>query len=569
MIVNMYDPKDEVYINKLKKSRGIKLISKYLSHIDVNKQCYIVNSLEEWQQIKDKFPDIVTCRTDTEIGTDIPNIHGTTSEKDNIDDYIIKNSQKVDNPSFICIELEPGSNERIYTKGGFLLNFDLDDSIKIGYVGPGFDCGECCKGLAEHETWVIPWKKSEVYRKDAIDRYRIGKIKQIPYADTAITRMVFLIGEYKDRMREIIKVFPKRYVGIDPKLFYKLQKDVIIPLWEKQEELKENGLFKFGVELNVVDDNKLVPFEIEMPDIFKTKYDNNYEKKLNKQKSRIFFAREQEKRNLMRFRKAKGIVLASKYLPSLIPFSGLKIVSSKEEWEKIKDNYPDILTTRTDTIIGDLPIVKIDETTGSKEEIPNIIDEIKKQNPNGVLLILEKETPTNPKYENDGGFNVAFYEGDSVVIELVGKGFDSKSITREKAVHERYIIPWDEISFVKDKSDLIRRNYLVPNSSTDLVVNKDEYSKQRQERLEFLESKHEDMFKAEKAIPTEYKPVDIQIIKGILDNIVFELYKNRNELLRDGLRNFNVQGNIVDGKTEVLEFFRHERLKERSKGEER
>jgi len=146
-----------------------------------------------WERIKDKFPEIVTCRTDTKVGTDMPNIHGATRKKEDIADYIIENREKVNNPYFICVELEPNANERIYTKGGFLLVFENWKDVKIGYVGPGFDCGSCCKGEAEHETWIIHWEKSEIYRKDAIERYHIQKTTQSNYIKTAIKRMAFLI----------------------------------------------------------------------------------------------------------------------------------------------------------------------------------------------------------------------------------------------------------------------------------------------------------------------------------------------------------------------------------------
>lgn len=48
--------------------------------------------------------------------------------------------------------------------------------------------------------------------------------------------------------------------------------------------------------------------------------------------------------------------------------------------------------------------------------------------------------------------------------------------------------------------------------------------------------------------------------KSILDDIIFELYKRNNDLLRDGLKTFNVQGNIVNGNIVPWEIFRPERL---------
>lgn len=559
MILNMYNTKDNSSVDNLKKSKGIKLIRKYLPHLDANRQCYIVNTLEEWNEIKDKFPEIVTCRTDTRVGTDMPNIHGATRKKEDIADYIIENREKVDNPYFICLELEPNTNERIYTKGGFLLIFENGKDIKIGYVGPGFDCGSCCKGEAEHETWTIPWEKSEVYRKDAIERYHIQKTTQSNYIKTAIKRMAFLIKEYPYRKKEIMKVFPKRYLtGIDPKLFEKMQQEVLIPLWERQEELSSDGLNTFGVELNVVENNRIVPFEIEVPENFKVMKDDY--SKLYKTKSKAFSISEKEKKRAMIYGKAKGIVLLEKYLPNLNPFSGIKIISSKEEWEKVKDDYPDRLTSRTDTAIGDPRIVRIDGTTGKKEDISETIDEIKRQNPDGVLLILNKKTATVSRYKYDGGFNVAFNEDDYVIIELVGKGFDGSDLTRGRAVHERYVIPWNDVLFMRNKSDLIKNR----NVNRTLIDSKD-YKKTIQERLKFLKDINEDVEEAKRYIPEEYKESDDELIKSILDDVIQEVYEKKSELHRDGLRNFSIQGNIVNGRVEPWEIFKPERLITKSK----
>ena len=46
MILNIYDTKDNSSKKKKKKTKGIKLIRKYLPHLDANKQCYIINTLE-------------------------------------------------------------------------------------------------------------------------------------------------------------------------------------------------------------------------------------------------------------------------------------------------------------------------------------------------------------------------------------------------------------------------------------------------------------------------------------------------------------------------------------------
>lgn len=567
MILNMYDTKDESFLQDLEKCDGIKLIRRYLPHIDANLQGYVVNTLDEWYQIRDKFPEVVTLRTDSKIiDKELLNVHGATRKKEDIDSYIIDVSTRLKEPYFICLELEPGSNERIYTQGGFLLEFKRFEDIKIGYVGPGFDCGELTKGVGEHEVWQIPWDRECLSREDAIDKFRLKKVSDKIYQETALKRMAFLISEYKDRKQEIMDVFPKKYNGIDPNLFRKLQQQVLLPMWRQQRKLEKDGLSHYGIEINVVGDNILVPFEIEKPEAFRVKELNNdyySDRILNKQKSKSFSENQKKLQEIMKYGKAKGIVLIRKYLPKLNEFNGIKIIKSIEEWEQIKDSLPDRVTTRTDTVIGDTRQVRIDGASGKIEEIPSVITQIKSQNPDGVLLLLDTKSQTIPRYENDGGFNIGFNMNESVVIELVGKGFDGREITREKAVHERYVIPWNDVLFMRNKTDLMKSRDV-----SKYIISDEQYKQTRQERINFLSDK-EDKQEVESLIPTTYTESNDELIKNILDQIVFELYSRKNDLARDGLRNFNVQGNIVDGRLIPWEIFRPERLISKSKKEER
>lgn len=547
MILNVYDTKDKLLINKLYKTIGVTLIRKYLPHLDVIKQFYLVNTLDEWNEIKSKFPETVTCRTDTIFEEHIPSVHGTTRERENIEDYIIDVSNKIKEPYFMCLEMEERSNERVNTQGGLYIDINVDKDIIAGYVGPGFDCGGLTKGEAEHETWVIPWDKNSIKRKDAIDKYRVGKIEQSSYISTAVKRIEFLIKEYPDRKQEIIDNCPKEYKGIEYELFEKMQKEILIPMYEQQVELMKNGLNHCTVEVNVVKENRLVPFEIGVSQRFREAIKHETQKSWKKTSHD----------KTMIYGKAKGIFLLNKYLPDLYPYKKIQIISSIEEWDKIKDKLPERVTTRTDTKIGDNRNVRISGTSGKKEDVPLEIEELKKQNPDGVLLLLDTKSPTIPRYENDGGFNVGFNINENVVIELVGKGFDGRELTREKAVHERYVIPWDEVLFIRNKKDMTKSRNVSMYEICD-----DEYKRTRQERVEFLNEKEKEIDREiiEENVPIAYKELDEEIIKNILDDVILELCKRKDELLRDGLRNFNVQGNIVDGKIVPWEIFRPERL---------
>lgn len=113
-------------------------------------------------------------------------------------------------------------------------------------------------------------------KDSAIHKYKTSEISQKQYIETAKERILFLVNAFPDRKDEIIETMPKRYNCINRSLFRNLRDQVIFPLWLQHEELSRNGLNSFGVEINVVEDGKLVPMEIDVPDRFKVK--NNIEK---------------------------------------------------------------------------------------------------------------------------------------------------------------------------------------------------------------------------------------------------------------------------------------------------
>lgn len=258
--------------------------------------------------------------------------------------------------------------------------------------------------------------------------------------------------------------------------------------------------------------------------------------------------------DMMKYGKANGLKLVQKYIPKLNPFKSTRIVSSIEEWEKIKNECPQRITCRTDTKIGEKRNVRIEGTSGKKEDIPDILKQIKNQNPDAVLLLLEPKHDTIPRYENDGGFNIIFDLDKNVIIEIVGKGFDAREITREKAVHERYNIPWNEILFIKDKEDLMK-NKLVEK----YFISQDEYTKTREERIKFLSSIEQNIDIEEK-VPKEYNKLDDELIKDMLDDIILPMYEKKRQMYEDGLKVCNVQGNIVNKTLEAWEIFKKERL---------
>lgn len=260
----------------------------------------------------------------------------------------------------------------------------------------------------------------------------------------------------------------------------------------------------------------------------------------------------------MRYGKAKGIVLLQKYLPKLSPFKSIDIVSNIDEWNAVKDKFGDFVPNRVDYPIGESKRNAIAGTNGFTSEMPSLIESVNNQSPNGVVLLLptKENIIVPPRYEDDGGFNVLFNMGSNVIIELVGKGFDGHEVTQGLANHERYQIPWNEVLFIRSRKDMIKSSTVQKSH-----VNPDDYKKQRQARVKFL---HEvvgyDLETIEKNIPETYSFISDNTIKTLLDDVVFELMKKKELILRDGLTRFGVQGNIIDGNIQPWEIFRPERL---------
>ncbi len=260
-------------------------------------------------------------------------------------------------------------------------------------------------------------------------------------------------------------------------------------------------------------------------------------------------------RNPMNYGKAKGIVLLNKYLPRVTPFKNIDIISNLKEWESIKDRHGSFVPCRMDMPIGQSMKNVVPGANGSTNEIPALIEKINKQSNGGVLLLIPTKEPGCPRYLYDGGFNSVFTIEGSLIVEFVGKAFDGHELTQGLAVHERFIIPWDELLFVEKRIDLMKNEAIAK-----FKVSHDAYIKQRDERIAFLTSDcHYNAELVNINVPNRYQPLKDSLVSNFFNDIVFELIRQKHRLLEDKLYRFAVQGNFVDGKAQPWEIFRTER----------
>lgn len=261
-------------------------------------------------------------------------------------------------------------------------------------------------------------------------------------------------------------------------------------------------------------------------------------------------------KDLTKYRKASGMLLLNKYLPKVTPIMHMDIVESLEEWEAVKDKYRGSSVHRTDVPFGKpVPKNEVSSTNGFASEMPELLDRVKEQSPDGVVLLMATKEPVCPRYLYDGGFSVMFALGEDIAIELVGRAFDGHEVTQGLAVHEQYILPWDEVLFIKSRADLTRNRRVVA-----YLVSDEQYAKQRAERVDFLtKSCKYDAKLVEANVPKRVAPLSERLIRRLLDDIVLELMKQQTVLARNGLKRFGVQGNFVNGKVQPWEIFRMER----------
>lgn len=263
MILDISKKEHKPLINKYKKCVGIALVDKYLPDLSPLNKMYVIDNEEEWERVKDQFPiDAMTVRCDCPRGIDGKLPEGQTFHRDRVNQYIRDVKKLVPDAVIILEDLKLGTNERIHTKGGFNLDIKIGDWVYIDYVGPCFDCGLLSKGKGSHESWIIPWDEVPFIDDSAMYKYKRGEINQLQYDETVKIRMDFLFDAYPDKKDEIIKSMPTTYRGIEKSVFMDLRDTVIFPLYIRQEELLRDGMSHFGVEINVVKDGSMVPFEI-------------------------------------------------------------------------------------------------------------------------------------------------------------------------------------------------------------------------------------------------------------------------------------------------------------------
>ena len=196
-------------------------------------------------------------------------VEGSFVRKGDVENYINRVKQSNPNGVVLCIDTEDGTHEKIKTQGAFNVYFQIGKKIYIDYLGKGFDMGAITKGKENHESWVFDWGEAIFVKPKDMNEYGYTKISDEDYLESARRRLRHLlnIGYSPDEIRGKI---PKTYTPMPMWIKDMLLEEIVMPLYYKEEVLKQEGLKSFGVQGMIIKD-KLFPIEVNREQRFAEK----------------------------------------------------------------------------------------------------------------------------------------------------------------------------------------------------------------------------------------------------------------------------------------------------------
>lgn len=247
--------------------------------------------------------------------------------------------------------------------------------------------------------------------------------------------------------------------------------------------------------------------------------------------------REKDIKNILKYHRAKDMINIMKYFPGLSPIDELAVVTSEKDYLENKELLENLTSIRngnpiTELCMKSIPVKEINP------DILEVMDDVKKENKNGVVILFHLMVNPSERYERYAGISVGISLGNRIYIDAVGKGFDGREVLKGISCHERYSIPWTDIRKVNIGNFKDYRTYL---------VNSKDYDNSREERISFLTSCGIDKELVEEKVPKKYHEIPDFIWLDLIKNIIKVLEKGEDILRQDGFLEFNLSGH-TEGK---------------------
>jgi hypothetical protein len=259
---------------------------------------------------------------------------------------------------------------------------------------------------------------------------------------------------------------------------------------------------------------------------------------------------------IRKYGKAYGVYLLKYLLPKICDITNFYIFDSYDEYKKIEDKLPNKFILRGDAIEGEKPTLGVRGGVFSKAQVLDYINEVKKNNIDGVVLCietnLEKKQPPI-----DCSFNVYFEWDKKVYIDYLTKGFDVGGITKGEDNHEVFEINFKDILFVTPENMNNYRTYLISSKT---------YKESLERKIKYImDKKHCTYEEVLKEFNIEYVPMSLEVKRLLLEDIILEILLKKDEISKLNLKSFGVQGMVRDGILFPVEVNRSDRFKEKDK----
>ena len=256
-------------VMKYGKAKGTFLVQKYLPNISPFVSIDLIKDAFEWKKCKDNYDEFSRIRPDALIGEVAPRLEGSDGMLSSVPKMIEEMKKQNPNSALLITRTKTKQIPRYLDDGGFVILFDLDNSVVVEFVGKGFDGRELTHGKVVHESYKIPWN-SILYLKDKDslikDRNIIKHfVDEKNYNDSREDRIEFLIRRCNYDKDLLEREIPKRYIPIDDSIIRQVIDDVILVLYLAKKDLLLDNLKYFCVQGNIID-MKLEPWELSTLD---------------------------------------------------------------------------------------------------------------------------------------------------------------------------------------------------------------------------------------------------------------------------------------------------------------
>lgn len=152
-----------------------------------------------------------------------------------------------------------------------------------------------------------------------------------------------------------------------------------------------------------------------------------------------------------------------------------------------------------------------------------------------------------------GAFNIHVDLNENIYMDYVGPSFDASDITKGKATHEAWKIPYDEVLFLNSKNINNYKIFEISNLAFNDCWN---------DRKKIMLKEHPNRKKEIARLENHFQKCSINILNIVIEEIIFPVVYRQDEFAKYAGKQFGIQLNINNkGKIEVYEINRPERMR--------